>query len=63
MAFIPHTAAEVAAMRAAIGAARLEDLFDELPAELRVGSRAAVPEALNEMEIGRLMSERARADP
>jgi len=62
MAFIPHTAAEVAAMLAAIGAARIEDLFDEIPAELRVGSLAAVPEALNEMEIGRLMSERARAD-
>ena len=62
MAFIPHTAAEVAAMLAAIGAARIEDLFDEIPAELRLGSLAAVPEALNEMEIGRLMSERARAD-
>ena len=62
MAFIPHTEADVAAMLAAIGVARIEDLFDEIPAELRVGSLAGVPEALNEMEIGRLMSERARAD-
>jgi glycine dehydrogenase subunit 1 len=62
MAFIPHTAADVAAMLAAIGARRLDDLFDEIPAELRIKSLAGVPEALNEMEIGRLMSERARAD-
>jgi glycine dehydrogenase subunit 1 len=62
MAFIPHTEADVAAMLAAIGAQRIEDLFDEIPAELRVKSLAAVPPALNEMEIGRLMSERARRD-
>jgi glycine dehydrogenase subunit 1 len=62
MAFIPHTAADVAAMLAAIGVKRIEDLFDEIPPQLRVKSLAGVPEALNEMEIGRLMSERARAD-
>jgi glycine dehydrogenase subunit 1 len=62
MAFIPHTEADVAAMLAAIGVARIEDLFDEVPAQLRVKSLAGVPDALNEMEIGRLMSERARSD-
>jgi glycine dehydrogenase subunit 1 len=62
MAFIPHTEAEVAAMLAAIGVSRIEDLFDEIPPQLRVKSLAGVPEALNEMEIGRLMSERARSD-
>ena len=62
MAFIPHTEADVAAMLAAIGAQRIEDLFDEIPAELRIGALAGVPEGLNEMEIGRLMSERARRD-
>jgi len=62
MAFIPHTEADVAAMLAAIGVARIEDLFDEIPPELRVKSLVGVPEALNEMEIGRLMAERARSD-
>jgi glycine dehydrogenase subunit 1 len=62
MAFIPHTEADVEAMLAAIGASRIEDLFDEIPAQLRVKSLAGVPEALNEMQIGRLMSERAAAD-
>jgi glycine dehydrogenase subunit 1 len=62
MAFIPHTEADVAEMLAAIGASGIEDLFDEIPAELRLESLGGVPEALNEMEVGRLMSERARSD-
>src|SRR5256885_5990155 len=62
MAFIPHTEADVAAMLATIGVAGIEDLFDEIPPDLRVKSLAGVPPELNEMEIGRLMTERARAD-
>src|ERR1700728_1086562 len=62
MAFIPHTPPDVEAMLAAIGVNSIEDLFDEIPASLRVKSLAGVPDELNEMEIGRLMSERARAD-
>jgi glycine dehydrogenase subunit 1 len=62
MAFIPHTPADVTAMLAAIGAKRIEDLFDEIPQDLRIKSLAGVPEALNEMQIGRLMSERAAQD-
>ena len=62
MAFIPHTADDVAAMLAAIGASKLEDLFDEIPRELRIKALAGVPDELNEMQVGRLMSERARAD-
>jgi len=62
MAFIPHTEADVKEMLAAIGVTSIEQLFDEIPANLRVKSLAGVPDALNEMEIGRLMSERAKAD-
>lgn len=62
MAFIPHTAADTAAMLEAIGAKSIEELFDEIPPALRVQALSGVPEALNEMQIGRLMSERARAD-
>jgi glycine dehydrogenase subunit 1 len=62
MAFIPHTEADVAAMLATIGVSRIEDLFDEIPPELRVKSLPGVPDALNEMEVGRLMGERARSD-
>ena len=40
----------------------VDQLFDEIPQNLRVKSLAGVPEALSEMEIGRLMTERARTD-
>src|ERR1700716_522663 len=62
MPFIPHPEAVGASMLATIGVAGIENLFDEIPPELRVKSLAGVPPELNEMEIGRLMTERARAD-
>ena len=62
MAFIPHTSADVEAMLATIGVSSIEQLFDEIPASLRVKSLDGVPPPLNEMQIGRLMSERARID-
>jgi len=62
MAFIPHTQKDVEEMLAAIGVSSIEQLFEEIPANLRVKSLAGVPDALNEMEIGRLMTDRARID-
>jgi glycine dehydrogenase subunit 1 len=62
MPFIPHTAEDVAEMLATIGAQSIDELFDEIPAALRVAGLPGVPEALGEMEIGRLMNERARQD-
>ncbi len=62
MAFIPHTERDVAEMLTAIGVSSIEQLFDEIPKNLRTRALAGVPVALNEMEIGRLMSERAKAD-
>jgi len=62
MPFIPHTADDVREMLATIGAPATEALFDEIPASLRAGSLAGIPPALSEMQVGRLMSERAAAD-
>ncbi len=62
MPFIPHTEEDTAEMLAAIGAERIEDLFDEIPAELRIDSLERVPKALNEMEVSRLMHRRAQRD-
>jgi glycine dehydrogenase subunit 1 len=62
MPFVPHTPSDVAAMLAVIGVDSIEDLFDEIPADLKTGALAQIPAALSEMEIGRLMSERAAAD-
>jgi glycine dehydrogenase subunit 1 len=62
MPFIPHTPKDVADMLAAIGAKSIDALFDEIPKELRIESLAGIPDALNEMQVGRLMSARAAQD-
>ena len=59
MPFIPHTTDETATMLGAIGAHTIEDLFDEIPAKLRVDELAGVPAGLSEAAITRLMRERA----
>ncbi|MGD8831391.1 MAG: aminomethyl-transferring glycine dehydrogenase subunit GcvPA [Pseudomonadales bacterium] len=62
MPFIPHTAEEVDSMLAAIGAASIEDLFDEIPDRLRAGRLTRVPEGTSEMEMLREMARRASLD-
>jgi glycine dehydrogenase subunit 1 len=62
MAFIPHTDDDVRAMLDTIGVPSIEDLFDEIPAPLRCGELAGIPAAISEMEVGRLMTERAALD-
>jgi glycine dehydrogenase subunit 1 len=62
MPFIPHTADDIRDMLETIGAPTTEALFDEIPAELRAKSLGGIPVALSEMEVGRLMLERAAAD-
>jgi glycine dehydrogenase subunit 1 len=62
MPFIPHTPEDVAEMLDVIGVASIDDLFDEIPESLKARGIGDVPPALSEMEIGRLMSERAAAD-
>ncbi len=62
MPFIPHTEDEVQEMLAAIGVDSIDDLFDEIPAELRASGLGLVPPGINEMEITRLMHERADQD-
>lgn len=49
-------------MLTVIGVDSIEDLFDEIPAELRAKGIAGVPEGVSEMEIGRIMRERAGQD-
>ncbi len=45
-----------------IGVASIDDLFDEIPADLRCGELEAVPAAMSEMESARLLAARARED-
>ncbi len=62
MPFIPHTEEDIHAMLASIGADTIDDLFDEIPPALKSGKLKRVPSGLSEMEISRLMLERAEAD-
>ena len=62
MPFIPHTKEDIAEMLTSIGADSIETLFDEIPADLKTGQLKEVPPGLSEMEITRLMMERANQD-
>lgn len=62
MPFIPHTEKEIQAMLEAIGAASIDELFDEIPKTLRASGLNQVPPGMTEMEITRLMMERAEQD-
>ena len=62
MPFIPHTEEDIQAMLESIGADTIDDLFDEIPPALKSGKLKRVPPGLSEMEISRLMLERAEAD-
>lgn len=59
MPFIPHTEQEITQMLDTIGADTVDDLFDEIPEHLRAGVLEAVPTGMNEMEVSRLMRQRA----
>jgi glycine dehydrogenase subunit 1 len=62
MPFIPHTEEDVREMLATIGAPSIDALFEEIPVELRAQGLTQVPDALTEMEVGRLMQQRAAQD-
>lgn len=63
MPFIPHTENDVRDMLHAIGVSNIDDLFDEIPEDLRTtGGLEKIPSGINEMDIGRLMMARAEQD-
>jgi glycine dehydrogenase subunit 1 len=62
MPFIPHTEEDISAMLASIGAATIDDLFDEIPPSLISAGLKQVPPGMSEMDVTRLMLERAEAD-
>ena len=49
-------------MCAAIGVRRIEELFDEIPDALKSDGLAAIPVGMSEMEVARLMQQRAQTD-
>ncbi len=62
MPFSPHTTDDTHEMLSTIGIETIEQLFDEIPADLKIDQLAGVPGAINEQAITRLMQERAAGD-
>jgi glycine dehydrogenase subunit 1 len=62
MPFIPHTENDIKEMLDTIGVECIEDLFDEIPAQLRCHELEAIPPGMPEMAVSRLMQSRARSD-
>lgn len=62
MPFIPHTAQDIKEMLGTIGAASIEELFSEIPADLRNTNLTGVMPSLTEMQLARLMRARAQQD-
>ena len=62
MPFIPHTPDDIERMLSAIGVGSIDDLFDEIPPELRCHGLKGIPTGMNEQAIGKLMRTRAAQD-
>lgn len=62
MPFIPHTPDDTKVMLDVIGVKQLENLFDEIPKNLRCATLTALPKGVSEMTLNRLMRERAAKD-
>jgi len=62
MPFVPHTEDEIKEMLSVIGIDSIDNLFDEIPAHLKIDGLEKVPAGLNEMSINRLMQNRATKD-
>lgn len=62
MPFVPHTDQDIQEMLATIGISKIETLFEEIPESLRKVSLDGIPSGISEMELGRLMRERAQQD-
>ena len=62
MPYIPHTPEDIQNMLQSIGADSIEDLFDEIPSELKQTQLNHVPSRVSEMEIQRHMMDNANLD-
>ncbi len=62
MPFIPHTDKDIKNMLTSIGVGAIDNLFDEIPSSLINEDLKKIPSGLNEMDISRLMRDRAAQD-
>lgn len=62
MPFIPHTENDIKEMLQTIGVSRIEDLFDEIPKNLRLSQLRDIGPGMTEMELNKLMQQHAKQD-
>ena len=62
MPFVPHTIEDEKLMLDTIGVDSIDDLFDEIPENIRAGELSQIPDGISEMELLRLMNARAQKD-
>ncbi len=62
MPFIPHTEFDEQEMLESLAVQTIDELFDEVPNDLRAGPLSNVPNGINEMSMLRLMNRRAARD-
>jgi len=62
MPFIPHTESEIKEMLDTIGVADINQLFDEIPAELISSKLDQIPDRMSEMEVTRHIKKLAKQD-
>ena len=52
--YFPHTEADLKAMMDVVGISSLDDLYAEVPAEVRFRGDYQLPEAMSELEVRQL---------
>lgn len=62
MSFTPHTPTDIEEMLNTLGVKTIEDLFDEIPSDLKIKGLNHIPDAVSEMELARLLREKAAQD-
>ncbi len=62
MPFIPHTQTDVVNTLATLGLSSTEDLFDEIPEQLRLDALPGIADGISEMAMVQRMATRARQD-
>jgi glycine dehydrogenase subunit 1 len=62
MPFIPHTRNDEKTMLETLGVDSIEELFDEIPSQIRSGELSQIPAGISEMELIREMNSRASLD-
>lgn len=62
MPYIPHTKQDVDEMLSTIGIKSVDDLFSEIPKELKISGLKDIPAGLSEMDVAKLLKQRASSN-